>query len=232
MPVDPLEKEREERNRRIAIIGGMIIVISVLFAAVAIYTSGGGTSVARTTLTVAAGTSSVVVGRGAAPVKVTIYEDFGSADSAALEAATRDYLRENAAGGKVQVTYQPIVETVGMTYPQQTLNAWSAVLDHGTPSQALKLYDLFFEDQPAAPAAENASDDALAALVAKAGATEKPVKEALSVLNTGFLTAVHRAAVAAGVTSTPTVILNGRRLVATNVDDLATQIESAVDAAS
>ncbi|MCW2754633.1 MAG: oxidoreductase [Marmoricola sp.] len=226
------EQARQERNRNIGLIAMAVVLISAVVAAGAWYGSGSGTSPTPIHLTVAAGDGTVVVGKASAPVKVTIYEDFLCPSCKQLEDSTRDYLRENAASGTVQVTYHPINLLTATTYSARALNAWAAVLKNGTPRQALTLHDLFFENQPYATDADSTTNADIAKLVTRSGATGSAVTVALSTTDTGFLTAAQQAVVTAKVTGTPTIYLNGKELAAAPVADLVTEIENAVDAAS
>src|SRR5207237_9490588 len=92
--------------------------------------------------------SSRVLGPAAAPVKLTVYEDFQCPFCRQFEAQSRDFLRSDAAEGKVQVTYQPINFLTQDDYSARALSAWAAILDKGTAKQALAFHDKLFDDQP------------------------------------------------------------------------------------
>lgn len=224
-------QERTERNRRIALIAAVVVVLGAIVAGGAWYTSGSGSSSggAATAAKVTADPTAIVVGKASAPVKVTIYEDFLCPFCRELESQTRDYLRENAASGKVQVTYQPINLLQQYDYSVRALNAWAAVLKHGSPAAALKLHDLLYENQPYETASDGVSDADLAKLVGEAGADTPAVRAALKTRDTAFLTAAAKVMSEEHIQSTPTVFLNGMELTGSSVGDLVGQIENAVD---
>ncbi|MFL6158356.1 MAG: DsbA family protein, partial [Marmoricola sp.] len=142
------EQARKERNRRIALIVGILVVLGAVVAAGAWYSSDSSAPADNTSVAVAAGDTSILVGSDSAPVKVVVYEDFLCPFCRELEDSTRDFLRENAAKGKVQVEYQPINLLQDYSYSLRSLNAWGAVLKNARPNVALKLHDLFYENQP------------------------------------------------------------------------------------
>lgn len=226
------QEARQNRNRKIGF-GVMVPVILGAVVAAAVWTNdGSGATLPTVHNTVTTSEGAVVVGKASARVKITIYEDFLCADCRQLEESTRDYLRQNASDGTVQVTYHPVAVLTASTYSARALNAWAAVLLDGTPEQALRLHDLLYDNQPYANAADATTDADIAGLVARTGATSRAVTSALSTTDAAFLAAAHEAAVAAGVAGEPTVYLNGTKLPAGSVTDLVTRIENAVDAAS
>jgi protein-disulfide isomerase len=226
------EDARKERNRKVGLAAMVVVILGAVVAAGVWASNGSGTTAPTTHLVVIAGDGTVVVGKSTAPVKITIYEDFLCPHCRELEESTRDYLRLNAADGKVQVTYHPINLLTSSTYSARALNAWAAVLTKGTPQQALRLHDLLYDDQPDESAADGTTNADIAKLVARSGATNSAVTAALSVTDTAFLAAAQEAMVTAKVTDPPTIYLNGRELPTAAVSDLVSQIESAVDAAS
>lgn len=226
------EAARKDRNRKVGLAVMIVVILGAVVAAGVWASNGSGTTAPTTHVAVAAGDGTVVVGKASAPVKVTIYEDFLCPYCRELEESTRDYLRQNAADGKVQVTYHPINLLTSTTYSARALNAWAAVLKHGTPQQALTLHDLFYDNQPYESDADSTTNADIAKLVARSGATDNAVTSALSVTDTAFLTAANQAMASANVTGTPTIYLNGKQLPAAAVSDLVSQIEKAVDAAS
>ncbi len=81
-----------------------------------------------------------------APTTIVVFEDYGSRPSREFEIASRDFLRVEAAEGKVRVEYHPFALSHG--YSRDALEAWGAVLDGGTAQQALAFHDLLFDRQP------------------------------------------------------------------------------------
>jgi protein-disulfide isomerase len=222
---------RKERNKRVALIAGVVVVLSAIVAGVTIYSSSGSGSsddADNSSVAVSAGDSSILVGNSDAPVKVVIYEDFLCPFCRQLEDSTRDFLRENASKGKVQIEYQPINLLQDYSYSLRSLNAWGAVLKNATPRVALKLHDLFYENQPYETSSDSTTDADIAALVKKAGGTSSAVTTALKTQNTSFLTSAAQVMTDKGINSTPTVFINGKELTGLGVPDIAKAIEKAV----
>jgi protein-disulfide isomerase len=225
---------RRERNRRLAIIAGVVVLLGAIIAGGAWYGSGSGDKPSTGTKTppVAAGTASLEMGDPNAPVKIVIYEDFLCPFCRELESSTRDILRENAAKGKVLVEYQPINLLTRFPYSAKALNAWAAVLKNKGPKAALELHDLLYEHQPYEESSGNVTDGQIASWVKQAGADTDAVRQAMKAPDTAFFAAAQQAMTDANVTSTPTVFVNGEELPPTGVADMVSKIEAAVDQGS
>jgi protein-disulfide isomerase len=221
---------RNERNRRVVVIGGIVLVLCAVIAAGAWYAgdSGGKTSGSSADPAVAAGTTSLLVGDSSAPVKVVVYEDFQCPYCRELEASTRDFLRENAAKGKVYVEYQPINLLRQMPYSAKALNAWAAVLHGASPKAALKLHDLLYENQPYEQDSGQVTDSQVAGWVKDAGGDNADVRSAMETTDTDFFAAVQQLMQSKGIEGTPTVFVDDRQLPATSVPDMVAAIEKAV----
>lgn len=225
---------RNERNRRLAIAAVVVVVLGAIVAAGA-WLGGGGNdkAPADTNLPpVAAGTASLKMGDPEAPVKIVIYEDFLCPFCRELESSTRDFLKENADQGKVYVEFQPINLLTTFAYSAKALNAWAAVLRHGSPEQALKLHDILYDNQPYEQTSDQVSDDQIADWVEEAGADSDEVREAMKSQDTEFFAAAQQAMTTAGIEGTPTVVINGQELPAASVIDMTNQIEAAVEQGS
>ena len=223
---------RKERNRRVALIVGIVVMLGAIVAAGAWYGGGGGTSSADTgkgAQSVAAGSTYLKVGDAKAPVKIVVYEDFLCPYCRELEASTRDFLRANADKGKVYVEYRPINLLTQYTYSARTLNAWAAVLKHASPEAALKLHDLFYDKQPYEQAADQVSDSQIAAWVKEAGGDNAQVRDAMATQDTAFFDATKAEMTSKKINGTPTVFINGKELPVTAVTQMTSQIETAVE---
>jgi protein-disulfide isomerase len=224
------EQERKERNRRVALIAGILVALCAVIAGGAWYGSGGDkASPGTTSAPVAAGPTSLYVGDRSAPVKVVIYEDFQCPYCRELESSTRDFLRENAAKGKVFVEYQPIYLLQQLPYSGKALNAWAAVLKNGSPKAALKLHDLFYEHQPYEQSSGQVSDSQIAGWVKDAGADNAAVRTAMENRDVTFFSAIQQLMTSKRLQSTPTVVIDGKELPGASVPQLVSQIEDAVD---
>ncbi len=216
------------RNRKVALILGALLALSAVVAAGTWFGGTPATTADNSSVEVTLGPGSVVVGDDAAPVKVVIYEDFLCPSCRQLEESTRDFLRENAAKGTVQVEYRPINLLTDSTYSARALNVWAAVLQNASPQAALALHDLLFEEQPDTRSADEVTPADLQALVERAGAGTPEVAAALAAENKEFFAAVNRVRRAAGISSTPTVVIDGQVLSGMSVAALRDRIETVV----
>ena len=138
-----------ERNRRLLITGAIVVVLCAVVAGVRrvlrqwrlVDDTVGHTS--RQGLRPVAGDRRP----DSAPHKVVVYEDFLCPYCRQFETSSRDFLRDAAAKGKVQVEYRPF-HLLQDDYSTRALSAWAAVLQSGTPQQALKFHDLLYDNQP------------------------------------------------------------------------------------
>ena len=227
------DQARRERNRKVGLVGGIVVLLCAVIAAGTWYGSSSGSRTTSGTqgAPVAASSTSLTVGDASAPVKVVIYEDFQCPYCRELESSTRDFLRENAAKGKVSVEYQPINLLSQLPYSEKALNAWAAVLKHGTPEAALELHDLLYEHQPYEQDSAQVTDSQIAGWVKDAGGDNAEVRAAMATKDDDFFASVQQLMDDTGLRGTPTVFINGKELPAASVPALVDQIESAVDQA-
>lgn len=214
--------------KQVILVVGALVLLGGIVAAGSWYGGGSSSTADNSSVQVTAGPGSVFVGDAAAPVKVVIYEDFLSPPCRRLEASTRDFLRENAAKGKVQVEYRPVSLLIEHPYSARALAAWGAVLQHASPQAALKLHDLLFEEQPDLETSARTKRADLAALVSEVGADTAAVTAALRDPDTAFLAEATFAVKSEGITSLPAVLVDGQLLPRMTVADLRTRIETAV----
>ena len=113
--------------------------------------------------------------------------------------------------GKAVVEYRPF-HLLQDDYSTEALAAWAAVLQKGTPEQALKLHDLLYENQPYESDTNKPSVDDLADLAKKAGVKESSILDAVKQANPQFVDAADQSATDAGVQGTPTVLYDGKPL--------------------
>lgn len=221
------EQARKERNRRIALIAGIVVVLGAIVAAGTWYSTGdSSTPSSDSKVATTAGPGSVIVGPPTAPTKVVIYEDFQCPYCRQLENSTRDFLRQNAAAGKVRVEYHPI-DLLRSAYGERGMNAFAAVLAHGTPAAALALHDLLYQDQPYESASDSVSPRQILGLVKKAGGDDAAVEAALKTQDTAFFAAAGAEMARMKITSTPTVLINGHAATG-GVAQIVSAIEDAV----
>jgi protein-disulfide isomerase len=214
-----------ERNRRILITLAIVLVLSAIVAGGVIFTSSGGTT-PKPTASAAASVSgqALVVGRKDAEHTVVVYEDFLCPYCRQFETSTRDFLRADAQKGLVQVEYRPF-HLLQDDYSSRSLSAWAAVLQHGSPQQALRLHDLLYDKQPYENDPTKPDADQLAAWAKQSGVTDSAVLDATKRADAAFVQAADAAAAEAGVSGTPTVLVDGQPLGGASITDMVNQLE-------
>ena len=220
------QQARTERNRRIGLVALIVVILGAVVAAGTWYSGGGSSDTPRAAVVATAGDGAVLVGKADAPVTVVVYEDFQCPYCRQLEDSTRDFLRENAAAGKVRVEYHPI-DLLKSPYGERGMNAFAAVLTHSTPQAALKLHDLLYDNQPYESDSGSVSPSQILGFVEKAGGSNAAVKAALDTQDTAFFRAASELMTQKKITSTPTVLIDGTPVTG-GVADIVKAIEDAV----
>lgn len=200
------EHQRKMANlRRAAVVGGLLALV---IAAAAVLSA-----LNRSELTPSAVGSSdfgLVVGDPDAPAEVVIYEDFLCPACGVFEEAVGEQLTAAAAAGDVVVDYRPIsiLQRVG-PYSADSLNAFLVVQEAAGDEVAKEFHDLLFADQPTED--EPAPDaDWLVERAVEAGADEAAVRPGIEEgARMDDVEAATDEAVEAGVSGTPTVVLDG-----------------------
>ena len=231
------EVERKERRRRNGFIAAGVAAVLALVLGIGYAVQ----SSRDTTGQVAAPPAGVVDdyalvrGEAGAPVNVTVYEDFMCPFCGQFEAASRDVLASRVDAGDVRVEYRVLSfldrASNGTDYSTRSMNALGVVLDTAGPEVAGAFHDLLFENQPE-EGTDGLSDDELVDLAVEAGATRERI--GLPIEQRKFEPWVRNATDAAsqaGVSSTPTVQVDGETLEATTIDGLVTELDEAVQAA-
>ena len=198
-----------------------LATLSVVIAALVIFSSG--EEPARKPdpeAQVRAGEQAVIVGNESARTKVVVYEDFASQESRAFDIGSRDFLEIEAARGTVEVEYRPIAVEED-PYARVAIAAWAGVLRAGTPAQALSFHDMLFDRQPDAGAGAPELDT----WARDAGIDDPDVLDAIEVEDTQVIAEANRAATQAGVTDTPTVLVDGEPLAAASPTALADKLQ-------
>jgi protein-disulfide isomerase len=217
-----------ERNRRLLITAAIVVVLSAVVAAFVIF-SDHGTSAKPTDSTSAhASGQTLVVGKNAdAKYKIVVYEDFLCPYCREFETSSRDFLRDAAAKGTVQIQYRPF-HLLPDPYSTLALSSWAAVLRGGTAQQALKFHDLLYDKQPYEQDTDKPDAAKLAGWAKQAGVSDKSVLAEIGKDDVSFVDAADKAADSAGVTGTPTVFVNGKELAGNSIADMVDNLERMV----
>lgn len=231
------EHERKERRRRNAFVAAGVVVVLALVLGIgyAVQSSRDTTGQVATPPAGAVDDYALLRGDEDAPVTVTIFEDFMCPFCGDFEAASRTVLSSYVDAGDVRVEYRVLSfldrASNGTDYSTRSMNALGVVLDTAGADTAVAFHDLLFENQPE-EGTDGLSDDELIDLAVEAGATRNQVTAPIE--QRKFEQWVSNATDAAnrdGVSSTPTVLVDGEQLEATTIDGLVTELQEAVEAA-
>ena len=210
------EQAGRERRRRIVISAIVLVLLAVIVTAGVLIGTGGSSpsqaGASASKVGARADGQALVIGTNPKAPKVVVYEDFLCPYCREFESASRATLRDAAEKGTAVVEYRPF-HLLQDDYSTEALTAWSAVLQKGTPEQALKFHDLLYENQPYESDTDKPSIDDLVDLAKKAGVTDSSVQDAMRQSNQEFVDAANKAATDAGVQGTPTVVFDGKPLV-------------------
>ncbi|GAB6904055.1 DsbA family protein [Kineosporia succinea] len=229
---------KAEARRRTLLVSGVVLALVVVVVGVFVVVNttrrDNATSSAANPANIT--DNAFVDGESSAPVTITVYEDFQCPYCAQFEAANRTQMAQWVKDGDVKVEYHPIAfldKASTDEYSTRSLNAFGAVVN-SSPDAALDFHNLLFENQPAEGGA-GLSDDQLVAYAKEAGADEAAVRTAVDEATyEGWTKRVTEASSKAGVTGTPTIMVDGQTVNLTAADDtatLATAVQNALDAA-
>lgn len=228
------EQERKERRRRTFVVGGAIAAVLTL-----ILLAGYAVQSARDTSGEAGAVPSGVVdeyavprGQESAPVTVTVYEDFMCPFCGDFEQASEPMLKKYVDSGDVQIHYRVLSflddASDGSDYSTRAMNALGVVLDTAGPDVAARFHDLLFANQPE-EGTSGPSDDDLIAYAVEAGASKGAVSGPIR--DRRFEQWVVNATDASsqeGVSSTPTVKVDGETIEFQTIDELLANTEAAI----
>ncbi|MDT0203960.1 thioredoxin domain-containing protein [Nocardioides sp. AE5] len=173
-----------------------------------------------------AGEYGIGVGDPDAPVTVEIFEDYQCPHCADFQTAAHADLMEAAADGTAYVVYRPMAFL--NNYSARAMNAMAVVLDTTGGEAALRMHELLFANQPSGT---TPSDADLVALAVEAGAKAEDVQAGIESL--GFRQWIINAnddASKRGVTSTPTVVVNGDVVPGRSIEELAANTAKGIEA--
>lgn len=233
------EQERSERRRRSRVVTavGVVVLALVLVLGYLVQASRDGTGEAAATPRGVVDRYALEVGPATAPATVTVLEDPMCPFCGEFERASRGWLSDYAAAGKVRVRYRVISflddSSNGSEYSTRATNALAVVLDASGPRVAKKFHDLLFDNQPP-EGSDGLSDSRLTSLAVQAGASAAEVEQGIrSRAFEGWVAnATDAGTKLEGYQGTPYVQLDGKPFTDyESVDELSTSLRSAVDAA-
>ncbi len=219
------ERERaEQRRARLitsAVVGVVLVIVVVAVIAVRSASSGptgsnpaGITAENGFTYTAAnaSPSPSPTPSGGVAPVPVVLYEDYQCPTCKAFEQSSGSYLEQQVTEGAVTIEYRPIAILDRMSstsYSTRSANATACVYEDAGAATYVKFHDLLYANQPA-EGSSGLTDDQLTQLSVQAGASDSVSACISNQRYKDWVTQATDAASKAGVTGTPTVLVDGQ----------------------
>lgn len=204
-------KEKRVRNiiTYVALgLGALVIVGGIIWGVIAATSANKATPSAG-----AAGQYTVTVGKADAPVTIDIYQDYMCPYCGQFERTNSGDVAALVADGTAKVQIHPMAflddASQGTKYSTRAANALVTVYK-AEPDKALAFNSALYANQPA----ENSSgltDAQIADIAVKAGVSQTVASSFTSMANASFVADGTNAAFAEGVTSTPTVKINGKQ---------------------
>ena len=157
-----------------------------------------------------------------------IYEDFLCPVCGVLEDEAGDALTSAVEDGRARVEYRPVnfLSRFG-DFSMDAANAFAVVLDAEGPEVAKAFHDAVYADQPAEDADEFPGSDWLIDKAVEAGASEEAVTAGIEEgAFEGWVDNATGAASEAGVTGTPTVLLDGEPVPGATIAEVAANLEA------
>ncbi len=231
------EQQRKERRRRTYVVAGAVGVVLLLMLGIGYAVQANRDTTGQAATPPAGVVDDYAVPRGdpSAPVTVTVYEDFMCPFCGQFEAASKDTLDKYVGDGDVQVQYRVLSfldrASDGSDYSTRAMNALGVVLDTAGADTAVRFHDLLYDQQPAEGTA-GPSDDELVALAVRAGAVESEVSGPIK--DRKFEQWVQNATDQSsqdGVSSTPTVLVDGEKLGSQTIDELVAEMDARIQQA-
>jgi protein-disulfide isomerase len=203
------EQQRAERRRATLMVGGVVLAILVIVVAGFLINRARDTSADVSAPPAGSGSYGVTIGDKSAPHTVVIYEDFLCPYCGELESASHEDMAKLAEEGKVYVEYRPF-NLLPADYSVAAASAFKVVLDASGPEVAKKFHDELYADQPE-ESGPFPDADWLVQKAVDAGADEASVRSGIeNGEGESWVADATKAADDAGVSSTPTIVLDGK----------------------
>ncbi|KQT89496.1 hypothetical protein ASG49_17295 [Marmoricola sp. Leaf446] len=222
-----LRRDAAGRERRRLLLGvAAVVAVLAVVAGVVVLSGRGEETPPPSDVPARAEGSALVLGPDDAAHTVVVYEDFLCPYCREFENGSRDFLRADAAKGTVQVEYRPF-HLLQDDYSERALNAWGLVLTDGTPEQAAAFHDKLYDEQPYESSASKPDDAQLADWARDAGVEDEALLQRIEQgeVDQQLVDAADAKAEQAGVTGTPTVLLDGTPLEGSSIGDMVDSLE-------
>ncbi|WP_299052044.1 DsbA family protein [uncultured Nocardioides sp.] len=215
------EQQRREKRRVLVMAGSVAAVVLALIVGAVLVVSNSGVDADE----VQAGSSDygLTIGPEDAPTEIVVFEDFLCPACGAFESETNTELAQAAADGDVRVEYRPFVLLDGFEdYSSRAVNAFAVVLEESGPEVAKAFHDELYADQPSESDTSFPDADWLVEKAVAAGAEEDAVRPGIEdMAQQDFVEQATSEAQSAGVSSTPTVIVDGEVVGGQTMDEVA-----------
>lgn len=215
------EQERKEKRRRLLTFAGVgVALLLIVVVAVLLQTRSGQVDETAAVPSGATDTYGLRLGEAGAEHEVVIYEDFICPACKTFEDAYAGELDAAVAEGRATVEYRPLnFLTQFGDYSERSANAFAVVLEAAGPQPAKEFHDILYAEQPPENG-DHPDDDWLVEKAVEAGAEESDVRAGIEELEfQGWVDNGVKAATSAGVRGTPTVIVDGEAIDATDLPD-------------
>jgi protein-disulfide isomerase len=157
----------------------------------------------------------IAVGSSSAPVTIDLYEDFQCPVCRNFESTTGSTMAQLVSAGTVQLHYHGMAfldTSANEQYSTRALNAAGAVVNAAGPDVYQKFHDLLYANQPP-ETGSGLTDAQLITYAQQAGASGTAVEQQINDLTYGdWVKNVTDQASKDGVTATPTVLVDGKKL--------------------
>jgi protein-disulfide isomerase len=212
------EQARAERRRRSVVVAIVVVVLIAAVVGIGIAVQSNRDSAVKSGSSAAppgANANFGIYRGGPAPVTVTVYEDFQCPFCREFEQQLGPTLLRDIDKGEIRVEYRPIAfldDASTTNYSSRALETAACTLAHGGASAFAKLHDLLFQNQPEEGSA-GLSNSQLADLAQQAGADKAAVTDcqAKGTYDAWAAKATDQSS-KDGVNSTPTYLVNGKKV--------------------
>lgn len=212
------EQQRSRRRARLLMGSGITVIVGLLVAiAVAAVSAGGGSTGAAGPLVVPrnlASSGAIAVGNPDAATTVSVYFDFLCPACAQFEQVNHAELDRLVAAGDVALELHPMSfldpRSDGTRYSTRAGNALATVAD-AAPEHVWHLYGALYANLPPEGTA-GLDDGQIADLAAAAGVPQTVIDRFGDGAFEPWVAKSNQDAFDAGINSTPTVLINGKRV--------------------